>query len=417
VGTSRATSPTDGPADFGEAVDALYAIPASSSYPKWRDVSFAFADAARDDAQAYQVWDRWCRTCAQKYDGAKQPEYWRSFSKPGAITKATLFHIAMEHGWDAREYLDRIEAEFIQGQIEAHAYSSTEEGRAEIISFLDVIMGEAARGGKDEAMVDDAAAAKPNGSTKFETEELRRQHEEELRRHGNGPKSRREAPKNEKFFKDDEPRQRKREAPPPLFKSAADLQHKRFADLKYIVPGLVVEGLTLFAGRPKIGKSWLVVDVAIAVATGGTCLGVKCEKGDVLLLTLEDNDRRLQRRLTKLLGANKADWPGNLRYTTIPKQRHSGGMPGRGVEQQPRHPPRRGGYMEEIPHRKEHQTGGLRPGLRCVRQSTMRGIEASCEHHRCAPHAQGQGRRGHRRDQRYQRSGWRGRRLDGHQGR
>jgi RecA-family ATPase len=43
--------------------------------------------------------------------------------------------------------------------------------------------------------------------------------------------------------------------------------------------------------------------MAVAVASGGTCLGEKCEPGDVLALMLEDNDRRLQRRLTLMLGA------------------------------------------------------------------------------------------------------------------
>jgi hypothetical protein len=59
----------------------------------------------------------------------------------------------------------------------------------------------------------------------------------------------------------------------PLFHDLADLQHKTFPPLKYIVPRLIVEGLTLVAGRPKIGKSWMALDIAIAVATGGTCLG------------------------------------------------------------------------------------------------------------------------------------------------
>ena len=67
-----------------------------------------------------------------------------------------------------------------------------------------------------------------------------------------------------------------------------------------------MEGLTLLAARPKIGKTWLALDIAIAVATGGYCLGdIKCEQGDVLFLALEDNKRRMQRRLTKLLGINK----------------------------------------------------------------------------------------------------------------
>jgi hypothetical protein len=84
--------------------------------------------------------------------------------------------------------------------------------------------------------------------------------------------------------------------------TAADLQYKVFPPIKWIVPGYICEGTTIFAGRPKIGKSWLVLDAAIAVATGGTCLGgIKCEQGDVLYLALEDNERRLKSRLDRLM--------------------------------------------------------------------------------------------------------------------
>lgn len=72
--------------------------------------------------------------------------------------------------------------------------------------------------------------------------------------------------------------------------------------IKYIVPGIISEGLTLLAGKGKIGKSWLVMGTAIAVATGGYAFGsIRCEQGDVLYLALEDNERRLQKRLRQLL--------------------------------------------------------------------------------------------------------------------
>jgi DNA-binding transcriptional ArsR family regulator len=62
--------------------------------------------------------------------------------------------------------------------------------------------------------------------------------------------------------------------------------------------GYIVEGLTVFAGAPKIGKSWLMLALAFAVAVGGLALGsIACEAGDVLYLALEDNLRRLQSRL------------------------------------------------------------------------------------------------------------------------
>jgi hypothetical protein len=83
--------------------------------------------------------------------------------------------------------------------------------------------------------------------------------------------------------------------------SAAALMAKTFAPISWIVPGYIIEGMTLLAGAPKAGKSWLALGWMIAVATGGYAMGsVICEQGDVLGLMLEDNERRLQRRLRQL---------------------------------------------------------------------------------------------------------------------
>ena len=46
---------------------------------------------------------------------------------------------------------------------------------------------------------------------------------------------------------------------------AEGLKTMTFAPIKYVVPGIFVEGLILFAGKPKTGKSWLLLHAAIAV--------------------------------------------------------------------------------------------------------------------------------------------------------
>ena len=49
---------------------------------------------------------------------------------------------------------------------------------------------------------------------------------------------------------------------------------------------------------------------------GTTCLGgIQCEEGDTLPLGLEDNERRLQRRIDKVLGPI-AEWPARFHYAT-----------------------------------------------------------------------------------------------------
>jgi hypothetical protein len=71
-----------------------------------------------------------------------------------------------------------------------------------------------------------------------------------------------------------------------------------FPPLSYVIPGYVVEGLTILGGKPKMGKSWWSYDAGIAVATGGRAMGsVRCEQGDVIYLALEDNRRRMKERI------------------------------------------------------------------------------------------------------------------------
>lgn len=83
--------------------------------------------------------------------------------------------------------------------------------------------------------------------------------------------------------------------------SARELCGMHFDPIKYVVDGYLAEGATLLAGRPKLGKSWFCMDIALAVAAGGVCLGgIRCEQGHVLYLALEDNRRRLQSRIRRL---------------------------------------------------------------------------------------------------------------------
>lgn len=90
----------------------------------------------------------------------------------------------------------------------------------------------------------------------------------------------------------------------PRIRSGAWLDAQTFPPLAWAVPGILPEGFGLFTGPPKVGKSWATLDVVLAVASGGDALG-KVPVGDarpVLLLALEDGDRRLQGRCRKLLG-------------------------------------------------------------------------------------------------------------------
>ena len=90
--------------------------------------------------------------------------------------------------------------------------------------------------------------------------------------------------------------------PTPTIFKFSELLARTFDARRDVVPGLLPEGLTLFGGKAKSGKSWIVLDLSLAIASGGYAFGkYKVEQGDVLYLALEDNDRRLQSRALKLL--------------------------------------------------------------------------------------------------------------------
>ena len=72
-----------------------------------------------------------------------------------------------------------------------------------------------------------------------------------------------------------------------------------FPEPVWAVPGILPVGLTLLAGAPKVGKSWLALQFAQAVASGGEVFGQHVEKGAVLYMALEDSGRRLQERMRK----------------------------------------------------------------------------------------------------------------------
>jgi len=85
--------------------------------------------------------------------------------------------------------------------------------------------------------------------------------------------------------------------------TAAELMAADFAPPRWAVPGLICEGVTLLTGPPKVGKSWLSLGLAVAIATGGEAMGrIRVQQGPVLYLALEDTARRLKSRLGKVLG-------------------------------------------------------------------------------------------------------------------
>jgi RecA-family ATPase len=70
---------------------------------------------------------------------------------------------------------------------------------------------------------------------------------------------------------------------------------------------MLPEGLTILAGSPKTGKSWLALSIAIAASCAGKIFGeLPVLQYETLYISLEDTPRRLQSRL-KFLGANPSE--------------------------------------------------------------------------------------------------------------
>jgi hypothetical protein len=111
----------------------------------------------------------------------------------------------------------------------------------------------------------------------------------------------------------------------PMFYTAKDLMTQTFEETRWIVPDLLPEGLTLLAAKPKLGKSWLALGLALAVAAGTPALGdVPVEQGNVLYLALEDNPKRLHTRIQALLG--RPDGPETLTLATECPRLDAGGL-------------------------------------------------------------------------------------------
>ncbi len=69
-----------------------------------------------------------------------------------------------------------------------------------------------------------------------------------------------------------------------------------------VIDSLIQNGTYIFAGAPKVGKSFLMAQLAYHVATGKPLWGYEVHQGSVLYLALEDDYGRLQGRMSRMFG-------------------------------------------------------------------------------------------------------------------
>lgn len=86
-----------------------------------------------------------------------------------------------------------------------------------------------------------------------------------------------------------------------------ELMERVFQGKAAVVENLLYTGAYILAGAPKIGKSFLVAQIAYHISSGRPLWRYQVRQGTVLYLALEDDEGRLQRRMYRMFGVEGAN--------------------------------------------------------------------------------------------------------------
>lgn len=103
--------------------------------------------------------------------------------------------------------------------------------------------------------------------------------------------------------------------------SMKELYNRAIETKPPVVDGLLYNGVYLFVGAPKLGKSFFMAQLGYHVSTGKPLWEMPVRKGTVLYLALEDNFGRLKRRLLQMFGTASSD---NLFFSVTAKSINDG---------------------------------------------------------------------------------------------
>jgi hypothetical protein len=241
--------------ELARAHGVLMALVPSDDRDEWIEVGAALYHETEGSEDGREVWEDWSAK-SEKFDPKAIAGIWDSFERDGGpkASFGKIYFIAEKYGWKPKSYTD--DPGYL-ASLEAEAVAQQQRGNG-------------------------ADPHKPSS------------HDRSDEKPG--------------------PRGKASNSPDPDVISLADLENEIIEPLRWIVPDYIPEGLTVFAGRPKIGKSWLMLGVALAVARGRETLGQLVEKGEVLYCGLEDGKRRMQSRVTQILGPAIKGWPANFSF-------------------------------------------------------------------------------------------------------
>ena len=96
--------------------------------------------------------------------------------------------------------------------------------------------------------------------------------------------------------------------------SMTELYQTSYGSRPPIIDGLLYTGAYILAGAPKIGKSFLVAQIAYHVSTGKKLWGLDVDQGTVLYLALEDDYQRIQSRMFMMYGVEDSE---KLHFATV----------------------------------------------------------------------------------------------------
>ena len=96
--------------------------------------------------------------------------------------------------------------------------------------------------------------------------------------------------------------------------SMTELYQTPYKSRPPIIDGLLYGGAYILAGAPKIGKSFLVAQIAYHVSTGEKLWDYEVHQGSVLYLALEDDYQRIQSRMFMIYGVEDSD---KLHFATV----------------------------------------------------------------------------------------------------
>ena len=104
-----------------------------------------------------------------------------------------------------------------------------------------------------------------------------------------------------------------------------ELMDNVFEAKSAVIDNLLYTGAYILAGAPKIGKSFLVEQIAHHISIGQNLWGYKVHQGTVFYLALEDDESRLQRQMFRMFGVEGTN---SLHFATNAK------MIGGGLDEQ-----------------------------------------------------------------------------------